>query len=192
LARSTRVGHPVPDVAAPAAKVFRISADLGGERWRLRVSSWDCFRFYRTVWLEVGPFESRPRGGHKGHAILVEQALKYDVQHRAIVLKKAIQVIDHRILCIALENRTIAVAVHSLGLSIANEGTIRPAWHGRLRYHNRYGTRHRLNSRRRFSRSLRSTNSTLPSLKHASMILRIGSSSTPPTRPSPRPLIRSG
>jgi hypothetical protein len=29
LARPTRVGHPVPDVAAPPAKVFRISADPG-------------------------------------------------------------------------------------------------------------------------------------------------------------------
>jgi hypothetical protein len=29
LARSTRVGHPVPDVAAPTAKVFRIGADPG-------------------------------------------------------------------------------------------------------------------------------------------------------------------
>jgi hypothetical protein len=28
-ARSARVGHPVSDVAAPAAKVLRISADLG-------------------------------------------------------------------------------------------------------------------------------------------------------------------
>jgi hypothetical protein len=31
LARMTRVGHPVPDVAAPAAKVFRIGADPGAE-----------------------------------------------------------------------------------------------------------------------------------------------------------------
>jgi hypothetical protein len=29
LTRLTRVGHPVPDVAAPAAKVFRIGADPG-------------------------------------------------------------------------------------------------------------------------------------------------------------------
>ena len=43
------------------------------------------------------------------HSILVEQALRYDVKHRAIALKKAIKVIDHRILCVNLENQTIAL-----------------------------------------------------------------------------------
>jgi hypothetical protein len=43
------------------------------------------------------------------HSILVEQALKYDVKHRAVVLNKALDVIDHRILCVALEDQTIAV-----------------------------------------------------------------------------------
>ena len=44
----TRVGHPVPDVAAPAAKVFRIGADPGawidpdrnGSQAELRHSAW--------------------------------------------------------------------------------------------------------------------------------------------------------
>ena len=48
LARMTRVGHPVPDVAAPAAKVFRIGADPGawidpdrnGSQAELRHSAW--------------------------------------------------------------------------------------------------------------------------------------------------------
>ena len=48
LARTTRVGHPVPDVAAPAAKVFRIGADPGawidrdqnGSQAELRHSAW--------------------------------------------------------------------------------------------------------------------------------------------------------
>jgi hypothetical protein len=48
LARMTRVRHPVPDVAAPAAKVFRISADPGawidrdrnGSQAELRHSAW--------------------------------------------------------------------------------------------------------------------------------------------------------
>ena len=48
LARLTRVGHPVPDVAAPAAKVFRIGADPGawidrdrnGSQAELRHSAW--------------------------------------------------------------------------------------------------------------------------------------------------------
>ncbi len=48
LARPTRVGHPVPDVAAPAAKVFRIGADpgasidnhLNGRQAELRHSAW--------------------------------------------------------------------------------------------------------------------------------------------------------
>ena len=48
LARPTRVGHPVPEVAAPAAKVFRIGADPGagidrarnGSQAELRHSAW--------------------------------------------------------------------------------------------------------------------------------------------------------
>ncbi len=39
LARITRVGHPVPDVAAPAAKVFRIGADPGARFGRDRNGS---------------------------------------------------------------------------------------------------------------------------------------------------------
>jgi hypothetical protein len=48
LARTTRVRHPVPDFAAPAAKVFRIGADPGawivrdrnGSQAELRHSAW--------------------------------------------------------------------------------------------------------------------------------------------------------
>jgi len=86
---------------------------------------------------------------------------------------------------------TRGVAVHSLGLSFANEAIILPAWHGRPRSQNFCGRRLRQKSRRRFSRSSSSTNSALPSLNRASTISRTGLSSTPPTHRSPRPLIRS-
>jgi hypothetical protein len=62
---------------------------------------------------------------------------------------------------------TQRVAVHSLGLSFANDAIILRAWHGRPRFQNRCGIRLRLKSKRRFLRSWNSTNSVSPSLKHA-------------------------
>ena len=85
----------------------------------------------------------------------------------------------------------ISVTVHSLGLSFANDGIILPAWHGRPRFQNPCGRRLRQKSKRRFLRWWSSTNSVLPSWKHASTISRTGSNSTPPTRRSRHPLIRS-
>jgi hypothetical protein len=95
-------------------------------------------------------------------------------------------------LVLATGKLPVAVAVHSLGLSFPNEVAMLPPWQGCLRYQNRCGAQRRLSFRRPFWHSLRSTISASPSLKHASMILRTDSSSTPPTRPSPRLLIQSG
>lgn len=43
------------------------------------------------------------------HSVVVEDALKYDVKHRAIALERALNVIDHRILCVSLINQTVAI-----------------------------------------------------------------------------------
>jgi hypothetical protein len=73
-----------------------------------------------------------------------------------------------------LQIMTFLVAVHSLGLSFANDTTILPAWHGRPRFQSLCGRLLRQKFRRRSLRSSSTTNSAVPNLRRASMISRIG------------------
>ncbi len=59
------------------------------------------------------------------HSILIEQVLKFDVEHRAITLKKAIKVIDNKILCVNLENQTIALGDVVIAVTKSNPAQYR-------------------------------------------------------------------
>ena len=52
LARPTRVGHPLPDVAAPTAKVFHIGADPGAS---IATSQLSQAEVQHSAWAPVSP-----------------------------------------------------------------------------------------------------------------------------------------